>query len=185
MTAVEILNRRLGEGLGLVLGGSQPRFKWCKAEDCFYYLREGIGESFQRYCWADRIGKVWLLCQWDVPKFFDPRSGSTRILNESDWWVTFKGAMPFPKNGEYRAQAETALAPGCMPTAELTANYIWAIDKQMSSSYEKQLIENSTEIAMMRRERENKFYEQANDLTPAFGSWASGERGGHVSFGGM
>src|SRR4051812_20913731 len=123
MTRIEILNRRLADALGYV-GGTNPRFKWELSTNCFYYMRDHVGQSFTRYCWADRLGKVWLLCSWNVPSSYDPQSRRTRILTEQDWWQSFKGMIAFPKNGEYVAHGETALPPGREPTAHHTAYYI-------------------------------------------------------------
>lgn len=183
MTDVNILNRRLGESLGLVLGGSQPRFKWVRAEDCFYYLRRGIGESFQQRCWADKIGPVWVLAGWRLPMCFDGQS--SRVMTESEWWAMHRGTLPYPARGHYSVYAESAQPHGKAPTAEVNANYICALRQQMESSYQTQVLDGHTEMALDRREVDKRFWQATADAEPAFGNYDSGNRGGSVSYGGI
>lgn len=142
-------------------------------------------ENFEQRCWADRLGKVWMIAQWGVPKSFDPATGRARILTESDWWQSFKGAIPFPKGGQYSAHPETQQPPETEPTEETNANYVWALRKQMDTDYDQAVADGHLEMAIDRAQREEKFFEQANEVTPAFGNWNSGNRGGNVSFGGF
>jgi hypothetical protein len=154
---IDALNRRFAEALGFVQGTSQSRFKWALSTECFYYLRNHAGESFTRYCWADRVGRVWLLTQWQVPTVFDPDTGVQRPLTEADWWKSFNGTIPFPKRGEYIAHAETALAPGHEPTAEHTAYYIQALDRQMSTTYDQQMQDSLVDLKSIERKRNYDF----------------------------
>lgn len=181
MTLIDQLNRRLADGLGLAAGSTFPRFAWKFSTDLNWYYREGMHENFQVQNWADRIGRVWLLCEWRVPTGFDVMSGHQYPLSESQWWQMFRGSLPFPKRGEYSPYPETQLKPGQMPTAELTANYIWAIDKQMSADYQKQLSQCSDELHQDHEEfRENQLDEWM-DAAPAFGNYDPGKRGGYLS----
>ena len=185
MSHIELLNQRLGEALGFVNRTKNPRFKWVLSTECFWYHRNHLMENFERRCWADRLGKVWLIAQWGVPKCYDPATRQTRILTESDWWQSFKGQLPFPKNGEYSAHAETQQPPGMEPTDELNQNYIWALGKQMNTDYEEALADGHLEMALDRAAHDARWMEQANEVTPAFGNWNSGNRGGNISFGGI
>lgn len=184
MTRIDELNRRLGEGLGLVPGTSMPRFKWALSTDCFWYHREHLLANFERRCWADRLGKVWMLVQWQMPTYFDPSSKTSRVLTEADWWQSFNGLVPYPAKGEYKAHPETQLRPELEPTADITQQYIKGLDLQMSTNYEQAVADGHLEMALDRARRDDAFMRQADDLTPAFGNWGSGTRGGNVSFGG-
>lgn len=183
MTEVDLLNKRLGESLGLVLGGSQPRFKWVRAEDCFYYLRRNIGEDFQQRCWADKIGPVWVLAGWRLPMCFDGQA--SRVMTESEWWNMHHGIIPYPARGHYSVFGETQQPPGKAPTAEVNANYIWALRRQMETSYQTQVLEGHTEMALDRRDWDNKFFEMTADAEPAFGNYNPGSRDSSVSYGGV
>jgi hypothetical protein len=179
---IEALNRRFADALGYV-GGTHPRWKWALSTECHYYIRDHAASSFKQYCWADRIGRRWLLCQWSVPTCYDPASNSTRELTESDWWVSFNGTVPFPKNGEYIAHAETALPPGREPTPEHTAYYIMTLDQQMSTSFWKQLDDQNLDLALMHRQRDYEFDCKINEaVTRAFDP--RGNRGDMIGYSG-
>src|SRR3954471_18332349 len=102
---IELLNRRLGVGLGYA-NGVTPRFAWIFAPESFYFYRQDVTKTWVRHCWADRKGKVWMLGQWRPPS-----------VPERDWWGMFHGEFPYPRKGEYYAQPETALPEGAEPTA--------------------------------------------------------------------
>lgn len=181
MTAVDLLNRRLGEGLGFALSGTLPRFSWKFSTEVFWYFREGVHENFQRQCWADRIGRVWLLCEWRLPTGFDASTGQQYPLNESHWWQMFKGAIPYPKGGSYNPYPETQLKPGELPTAERTQNYIWAIDKQMSGDYQEHLMECRDDLQQDHDTFRDNQIDEWMDAAPAFGNYDPGKRGGYLS----
>lgn len=183
MTEIDLLNQRLREGLGEVLGGSQGRFKWVQSQDCFYYIRSHIGENFRRKCWADRSGKCWVLAQWRLPMTFD--GNHSRVLTKEDWWKTFQGTMPYPERGGYEPHMETKLPPGCRPTAEITANYIWTLRQQMETSYTTQVLDGHAEMALEQKRLDDEFWQTTADLEPAFGNYNSGSRDSSVSFGGV
>lgn len=182
MTSVNLLNRRLGEALGFI-GGSQPRFKWVQAQDCFYYLRAHVGENFQQRCWADKIGPVWVLAGWRLPMCFDGQS--SRVMTESEWWSMHHGAIPYPARGQYSVFGESKQPPGRLPTAEVNANYIWALRQQMDSTYAEQVCDGHTELALDRADRDKKFWQMTADAEPAFGNYNAGSRDSSVSFGGL
>jgi hypothetical protein len=159
-TTVKSLNQKLGDALGRVCSGTQPRFAWKWAPDLPY--------------WASRLGKTWVLCQWQAP-----------VLSEQEWQTQFRGRLPYPANGMYQAHPETMLAPGRLPTFELTQNYIWALDRQMSTSFVTQLCDVQNEVADDRDRDYVEWVDQVQDTNPAFSNFDSGKRGGHVSFGGI
>jgi hypothetical protein len=184
---IELMNRRLREALGSI--GGVPRFAWQYSPEVFYYTRRPTALEFTHHCWAERIGKVWMLCQWRVPTAFDPETGATKLITEAEWWAAYHGQLPYPAKGMYWAQPETALPVGMTPTAENTAGYIWSIRQQMDKDFETHLREGNEEMAQDRLDTEKEFMAAADDWFP-FG-WKNGQahepgtRGAHVSFGGM
>jgi hypothetical protein len=160
MTQVQQLNRRLGDALGYVRGGTEPRFCWAWAPDLLY--------------WRSRLGKVWVLCQWQKPG-----------MTPQQWRAVFGDRYPYPVNGMHHAQPETALPPGAIPTPELTQNYIWAIDRQMSTSFVQQFCDVNNEVADDKDRDYVDWVEKVQDSNPAFSNFEPGKRGGHVSYGGV
>ncbi len=183
---IDLLNSRLAEGLGRI--GGQGRFAWCFAPEVFYFYRPPTALNFERYCWADQLGKVWLLCQWTEPKWID-HTGATRKITTEDWYASFKGEFPYPDRGAYNAHPETALKMGIHPTAENTAFYIDSIREQMEKDFAAHLAESNARQAQIKLEHEKEFYASAENDFPAF--WKNGQghepgtRGGHVSIGGI
>lgn len=183
---IKQLNRRLAEGLGII--GGQPRFAWQFAPEVFYFYRPETAVAFERHCWADQLGKVWMLCQWQEPKWID-HNGHTQKITPENWWATFHGEFPYPSRGAYNAHPETALAFGVEPTAENTAFYISGIREQMEKDHAAHLAESLERQEQIKLEHEKEFMAMADDSFPAF--WANGQgheagkRGAHVSFGGV
>ncbi len=185
---MEILNRRLGESLGLVCGGTLPRFAWKYAPEQPYFVYDRDDRTLLKKTWADApapaggtLGKVWLLAEWRVSKAFDHFGfkDGTRIAKVHD-----AGYAPY---------FETALAPGEQPDAKLTANYIYAIDIQLQNSAERR--DDSFENYMAeekwitdKNQRRDKadWRELAaagyDEHTGAFGNCDIGARGGFMSF---
>lgn len=185
MTPVSVLNNRLADALGRVKSGTLPRFAWIFSTELRWYYRDELSESFQPVCLADRIGRVWMMCEWRVPRGFDARAGYEYELKPEHWFQMFRGSVPFPAGGEYAPYEETQLAPGQVPTAELTQNYIWAIDKQMSPGYEGHLIARRADLEENRRQFDEAQLDEWLDAAPAFGNYDPGKRGGFLSFGGV
>ncbi len=186
MDRIDQLNRRLGEGLGLVKGGSMPRFRWVFSPDSVYYMKSETSYDFERKCWADRIGKVWMLAQWRMPTWFNPKTNEAKVITEQEWWNRFHGMMPYPNNGEYHPHPETALPPGSLPTLDITQNYIWALDQQQSRGFFGHLDDVNVDLALEKaRFRREVWVPMVQNDAPAFNNWDSGRRGGHVSFGGL
>lgn len=160
MTHIDQLNRKLGDALGYVRSGTEPRFSWRWAPDIPY--------------WASRLGKVWVLTQWQKPG-----------MSEQEWRKQFGDRFPYPLNGMHHAHCETALPPGQIPTERLTQNYIWALDQQMSQSFEQQLSAVNAEMAEDKERDYVEWVDKVQDSNPAFSNPAPGSRGGHVSYGGI
>jgi hypothetical protein len=184
MTPVETLNRRLADALGSI-GCHLPRFCWKRSTELFWYYRDNAHSDFQRQCWADRIGVCWLLCQWRVPTGCDVSTGTQYELTEQMWFRMFRGSIPFPARGEYVAHPETQVPRGHEPTAELTQNYIWALDKQMQATYREKLTECKADLDAHHDAHWKRQYDEMADDWPAFGNAAPGTRGGFLSFGGI
>ena len=160
MTLIDQLNRRLGDSLGYVRSGSEARFSWRWAPDIPY--------------WASRLGKVWVLCQWQKPG-----------MTEQDWRKQFGDRFPYPVNGMHHAHPETALPPGHVPSAALTQFYIRTLDEQMSRSFEQQLSAVNQEMTDDQNQNYADWVDKVQDSNPAFSNFAPGDRGGHVSYGGL
>jgi hypothetical protein len=160
MTTIQQLNRRLGEALGYVRSGTEPRFCWKWAPSIPY--------------WSTRLGNVWVLCQWQRPG-----------MTEADWTKQFRGRFPYPANGMHHAHPETALPPGEVPTAELTQNYIRALDQQMTQSFAQQLSAVNQEMSDDQERDYVEWVDKVQDSNPAFSNFEPGKRGGHVSYGGI
>lgn len=153
---VELLNRRLGTGLGYA-NGITPRFAWIWAPESFYFYRQHVGESWTRHCWGERLGKVWMLGQWRPP-----------AVPENAWWSMFHGEFPYPRKGMYYAHAETALPPGREPTAEMTDWYIRTLDAQISMSYAQHMDQINDGIAKDEQRADTEWTEMVQDGNPAF-----------------
>ena len=162
---IEILNSRLGERLGY--RGTHPRFAWKYAPELFYFWRQNYLTGFVRQCWAQRLGKVWVLCQWRRPE-----------MSQQQWWDSFHGEFPYPAQGMYYAHPETALAPGELPESEITQAHIHALTAQMSKNYATHLREVNADTARCEQADEDEWMEYATDFAPAFNNWNSGKKSG-------
>ncbi len=183
---IKLLNSRLAEALGHTHG--QPRFQWRYSPEVFYYLRMPSAINFSRYCWADQIGKVWMLCQVAPLQWIDA-DGRVHPITREGWYQTFRGEFPYPDKGMYVAHTETALPPGVLPDAEETQVWIASLYAQIPKSEEQHAKESAARIQKARDDNEREFMEMADDSFPAF--WKNGQgheagkRGAHVSFGGI
>lgn len=185
---VDILNRRLGESLGLVCGGSLPRFAWKWAPDQAHLVFDRDDRTLLKKTWADSpapdggvLGGVWVLAGWRESANVDNCGYGDGIR------------VPFIRSAGYAPYFETALVPGQTPTAELNQNYIWALDQQLQASaefdrYSFDNYMNDERYSMDRnkaRDRED-WLEQARTgydaNTGAFGNCEPGRRDGFFSF---
>ncbi len=148
-THIEQLNRRLAEGLGTL--GGKPRFAWQYAPEVYYFFRPETALTFERHCWAEQLGAVWMLCQWQEPKWIDHQGQAHKITPEG-WYASFRGEFPYPNGGAYNAHPETALPYGMQPTGEGTAFYIRAIQEQMEKDFDTHLKESNARQAAIRLE---------------------------------
>jgi hypothetical protein len=114
MTHIDRLNRKLGESLGFVRGGTQPRFRWAWGPSLIF--------------WSKHLSDQWVMTHWDKPNW--PRDR---------WNQEFEGRYPYPENGMYHAYVEWALPVGQEPNDELTQKAIRALDAQMSTTFAKEM----------------------------------------------
>lgn len=165
MTTIEELNRWLGQKLGFA-EATHPRFKWVWAPD-LYYMRDmaqikgsALGaQGPQKMSWASKVGRVWMLAQWRPPDRYGP--------------------------ARYHGHAETALIANMAPTLELTQEIAWVLDKQITASYEEHLRQANQEIADQKESEYSEWVDYVQNFNPAFGNFAPGARGGHVSLPGV
>lgn len=187
-------NRRLGDALGLVPGTTKPKFQWVHSSDSCYYFRESVADAFQKITWADRIGGAWMLCQWRPPLLskaqWAARGASRMTQHESGLMVptqqpSLGDNFPYPENGEYYGQPETALPFGMEPTDEITGEYIHHILGQLSMTVAEHNAVIDAEVALKEKQKKQEFDDATADMYPAFGNFAAGTKDGSVSFGGI
>lgn len=178
---IDVLNRRLGERLGLVCGGTLSRFAWKYAPDQPRFIYDRDNRTLLKRTWADApapdgqpIGKVWLLAEWRPNQAVDHFGFGDGVR------------VPAVREADYAPYFETALAPGVIPSAELTQNYIFAIDRQMQRSFESYMAEEKhTQDGNLARER-SAWLETAREgydaHVGAFGNCEPGTRHGYLSF---
>lgn len=190
MTFIDLLNRRLGESLGRVCGGTLPRFTWKYSPAMPYFVYDTDNRTLLRKCWADapapdggHLGKVWVMAGWRSYDTFDHCGFGDGLR------------IPSVHAAGYSPYFETALAPGQEPTEEITANYIWALDQQLQRSVEhdKKAFETymaEEKYSADRNETRNKtnwresVAGQYDEHVGAFGNCEPGKRDGYLSFGG-
>lgn len=217
---INILNRRLGEALGLVCSGSIPRFAWKYAPDEPFFVYDRDNRTLLKKCWADApaaglgtLGRVWLLAEWKVSNAFDhmgfsPQCETCQGRGKRDEfnvgiWATCHACggagriegvrMAAARSAGYSPYFETALAAGQLPSEALTANYIWAISKQLAASAEhctrsfanymtdeKYAMDRNAGI--QQREWRETAAAQYDEHTGAFGNLEPGKRDGYFSF---
>lgn len=175
MTHIDQLNRRLGEALGY--RNSQPRFAWKWSADLHYFYRLPTAVTFERMCWAERVGRVWMIAQWRKPDGIDVQTGQVLPITREQWWRMFGGAFPYPEKGQYYGHPETAFRQGLVPTMEDTLMAIASIKAQLRS-YESHLEQCTDEAAAREQRDENEWMEYVADMNPAFDNWNSGAKSG-------
>lgn len=192
MTYIDTLNRRLGEALGTVCGGTLPRFCWRHAPSEHYFVYDRDNRNVLKKRWADTIGpdakplgNSWVLAEWKVTKATDHMGFRSDIR------------MAVVRSAGYAPHLETAMARGVLPSEELNANYIWALRQQLDASAEQcgdgsfnnyLAEEKYTEMANNRRDRAawlETAREGFDDNTGAMGNCVPGTAGGFLSFGGV
>lgn len=185
-THVDILNRRLGDSLGM--RGSRSRYAWLWAPHQTRLVYDTDDRTIIKKSWADApapdggvIGAVWVLAEWRIGKAEDHCGYGQGIR------IAATG-----KPG-YQPYYETALASGKIPTDELTANYIWAIGDQLSRSAEEkddsfeQYMGNEAYTSARNDERDRDANRERaaavyDRHTGAFGNLEPGKRDGWMSF---
>lgn len=216
---IDILNRRLGERLGLV-DGRMPRFKWLWAPDQPWMVFSRDDQTLVKKCWGDMaapdgavVGRAWVLAQWKRSTVFDHHGfGSICAECSGEGYRSYslhgrircqscdgKGRItvmriPFVREWDYAPHLETIIGHGQVPTAELTANYCWALTDMMEKAEKKDAYEqrmgdeawigqkNAERDKIANRERSMAIYD---DNVGAFGNCLPGTAGGFMSFGGV
>lgn len=213
---VQILNRRLGERLGLV-DGRFPKFSWFWAPDQPWLVFDRDDQTLVKKCWGDMaapdgalVGRAWVLAQWKRSTVFD-HHGFGNLCAEcrgegcrsySNFGLVRcqacdgKGRVtgmriPFVKEYDYAPHLETIIGHGQTPTAELTANYCWALTDMMEKAEREDAFEqrmgdeawigqrNSERDKIENRERSAAEYDK---YTGAFSNLEPGQRDGYFSF---
>lgn len=127
---IDKLNTLLRQELGdSPLSG---KFQWRRAEDVFYLVKTrsfktaaGIHvpkgmDKYTRVHWADRIGNVWMLVQWEAPQ-----------MSETEWVNTFGVAMPYPAKGTF-VPTNVVLGFGVKPDDAITRIIIGSVKEQLN-----------------------------------------------------
>jgi hypothetical protein len=187
-THINSLNRRLGEHLGLVCGGTLPRFAWKYAPDQARFVYAADNRTLLKRSWADApapaggfLGKVWVLAEWRTSRAFDHFGFSDGVR------------VPFVREADYAPYLETALAQGVLPSDALTQNYIFALDQQLQKSaehdprsFENYMAEEKYTADRNKAQDSRDWLETAragyDDHVGAFGNCAPGTRHGYLSF---
>jgi hypothetical protein len=177
MTSVEQQNRKLAECLGS--RGGQQWWKWAWAPDLTYFWRRSLDAAWERHCWAETLGKVWVLCQFRPPE-----------ISREEWNRGYKGELPYPERGRYYPHGETAIyPPGREPSMEDTVFYIRTLAEQDAKGEVEHLNEAYARAQNAQDQVEKDFMYEAEEQFPAF--WRNGQghvpgtRGAHVSIGGV
>lgn len=176
---IDILNRRLGEALGFVGGGSRPRFCWKFAPDELMFFYGPAGELIRRR-WAEApapsgqpVGAAWLLAGWREMPEVDHHGFGQGLRFAA---VRAAGYSPF---------FETICPQWELPSEKLNANYIWALRKQLDTSFEEYMMEERYMSDSEERRNKAAWLEKAqhgyDDWTGAFGNCEPGARGGYLS----
>ena len=181
MTSVDHCNRLLADRLGLLPDG-KSRFAWVKASEARYFLVRNGQLRIAR--WSERIGNVWVLCGWAEPMVYDPAAKKQAPIDRATW-AKQSGGVPYPTKGLWRAYPESACPPGMVPSVELTANYCAVIDRQLSRTFEDELVDTDVELKLDADQADNEWVEFVQDSAPAFQNFTPGSRSGPVSYGGI
>ena len=133
--------------------------------DLFYFIQNGtkvleptgdrvlaqVVPTYERKCWADRIGKVWAIAQWRVP------SMSRQVWEQQ----VFGGLFPYPENGQWYFVDNTQLTDGMPPDEDTTALAIYGLRSQMEMNPATFVYEHERAEA---REREQRIEEMADQV---------------------
>ncbi len=188
---INALNRRLGERLGLVCGGSLPRFSWLYAPDQPYFVYDRDDRSLLKKCWADAtrcsgapVGRAYVLAEWKRTTAYDHCGYGSGIR------------VPVAREFGYSPHFETALPPGILPTEEVNQNLIAEISRELDQSLEhdpdavKHLAAEGADKAEAAKASEDKRWLESckadySEETGAFGNCSPGTAGGFLSWGGV
>lgn len=183
---VQTLNKRLGDGLGMVCGGSLPRFAWRWAPDEPWFVYDRDDRTLLKRSWAEmpasdggKIGRSWLLAEWRRSQVFDHHGFGVGLR------------VPFIKDFNYHPYLETVIPRGQEPDGALTANYIWALRRMMEQAEDPEMYLADEKYA---EEKQRKRFAaehleasraEYDKYTGAFGNLQPGQVDGWMSFGGV
>lgn len=213
---VEIHNRTLADRLGR-FDGYRGRFAWLWAPSQPWLVFDRDDQTIVKKCWGDMaapdgavVGRAWILAQWKRSTVFDHHGfGDLCAECKGEGCRSYsnfglircqacdgKGRVtgmriPFVKDYDYAPHLETIVGNGQVPTAELTANYCWALGVQIDAAakgdaFEQRMGEeawigqrNSERDKIANRERSAEIYD---NNVGAFGNCEVGKRDGFFSF---
>jgi hypothetical protein len=155
------LNRRLGDALGRLCGGSIPRFSWRWAPAEPWFVFDSDDRTLIKKTWADapatdggKIGRAWVLGEWRRNTSFDHHGYGQECEDCKgagySFWSGGIGRRPCAKCGgrgriigiripvarewAYAPYFETAIGRGREPDEAMNQNYIWALDRMIQQS---------------------------------------------------
>jgi hypothetical protein len=183
MNYIDRLNQNFGEALGFA--NNQPRFAWRWAPDLFRYSRNSVTEPWEEKCWAEQLGRVWVLTMLRAPVGI---MYNTEVpITREDWWHAFRGLQPYPSKLTPYVFAETALIEGLEPDQRRTQFYINSLREQMAVSRAQKIRDSEAQAKAVQDEYRKQFMLESEEWWPAFwssngGAHTPGTRGGHVAF---
>lgn len=110
--------------------------------------------------------------QWVVTRWFPPE--------ELPLWQHNFPHAPYPANG-YRIHTNASLKPFCKPTLADTEHFIECIREQRSMTFEERLADMELEADREQEGKRKIIRDKIDDMIPAFGNYAPGQRGNFVS----
>lgn len=154
-TAVESLNRTFAERLGRP-NGIDGRFKWLWAPDIPSY--RVVGGRLERFSWAERIGRVWVLGEWRPPE-----------VSREAWALQLGDQYPYPERGRYVPHSEVQFPQGMAPNDENTEFYCRTLAAQIETSLQEQLDRSQIQADYHRKKADTEFLEMVGEMEPV--SW--------------
>lgn len=166
-------NQRLAQEFGRNDQG-EPNFKWVRPSDLFRFIKQSSTSpggiyipvaGFEKRDYSDVYGRdCWMLARWQAPP------------SEHAWFNTFRGEVPYIRNGIYRPVDGSQLPIGINPSdtvqvertserVDATTYAIFCIRTQLEKTYEQHLREGKEIVADMKQERrDNKRLEVADTM---------------------
>ena len=155
------LNRIFGEQFGFNPQGN-PNFRWMRTEEMYWFVDHGDGwlenkagvlvceRRYDRRCWADRIGKCWILAKW----VFTP---------EAQWIAQHGDKFPWARSGEWNPVENWKLEPGEDPSIDRTLEFCAALRYHRSHSLEDWLKKDEAELKALEVSKKSELESILND----------------------